>query len=230
MADENTYESFAEFKDSFSYGSRSDLNFKFLKSYSPEDSAQFFQDLFKEVGDLIDGAEKERIIDLVFRAQVKGYAGSGRYLYEDAPFVKLKKPLAETRLALLSSSGHFVKGDDPMPLGVENMTQAEAEERISDFIKEEPQLSEIPIDTARNNLQVRHGGYDVRGAQKDINVNFPIDRLRELRDEGVLPDLHPVAFSFVGACSQMRLQKETGPLWAKRFKEKQIEALLLVPV
>ena len=91
MADEKTHESFAEFKDSFSYGSRSDLNFKFLKSFSPEDAAQFLQDLFIEVGELIDGAEKERIIDFVFSAQVKGYAGSGRYLYEDAPFVKIKK-------------------------------------------------------------------------------------------------------------------------------------------
>ena len=69
------------------------------------------------------------------------------------------------------------------------MTQEAAEERISDFIKEEPQLSEIPIDTAKKNLQVRHGGYDVRGAKKDVNVNFPIDRMRELRDEGVIPKL-----------------------------------------
>ncbi len=69
----------------------------------------------------------------------------------------------------------------------------------------------------------------MRGAQKDANVNFPILRMRELRDEGMIPELHPTAF-FVGACSQMRLQKETGPRWAKRFMEDQIEALLLVPV
>jgi len=230
MADEKALESFVEFKDSFSYGSRSDLNFKFLKSLSPEDAARFFQVLFFEVGALMDGAEKERIIDFIFRAQVKAYAGPGRYQYEDAPFARLTKPLAETRLALLSSSGHFIKGDDPKPFGLDNMTQAEAEKRISDFIKEEPQLSEIPVDAAKKDLQVRHGGYDIRGAEKDMNVNFPIDRMRELRDEGVIPNLNPVAFSFVGACSQMHLQKETGPLWAKKFKEKQINALLLVPV
>jgi hypothetical protein len=32
-------ETFAEFKDSFSYGSRTDLAFKFLKRLSPEDAA-----------------------------------------------------------------------------------------------------------------------------------------------------------------------------------------------
>jgi len=230
MTDDITQDSFTEFKDSFSYGSRSDLNFKFLKSLSNEDAAQFFQDLLFEVGELIDGGTKERMLKFVYRAQVKGYEGSGRHIYEQPPFVKLKKPLTETRIALMSSSGHFVEGDDPQPLGVNNMTQAEAEERINDFIKEEPQLSEIPIDTAHKNLRVRHGGYDVRGAQKDTNVNFPIDRMRELRDEGIIPELHTTAFSFVGACSQMRLQKETGPRWAKRFIEDHIEALLLVPV
>lgn len=230
MANDVTQDSFTEFKDSFSYGSRSDLNFKFLKSLSPEDAAQFFQDLLFEVGELIDGAAKERMIDFVFRAQVKGYAGPGRYIYEQAPFVKLKKPLTESRIALMSSSGHFVKGDDPQPLGINNMTQAEAEERINDFIKEEPQLSEIPIDTEQQFLRVRHGGYDVRGAQKDANVNFPIDRMRELRNEGIIPELYYTAFSFVGACSQMRLKKETGPRWAKRLIEDHIEALLIVPV
>jgi hypothetical protein len=38
-------ESFEGFKNSFSYGSRTDMNFKFLKNLSEEDAAQFFQDL-----------------------------------------------------------------------------------------------------------------------------------------------------------------------------------------
>lgn len=230
MANIEGHESFIEFKDSFSYGSRSDLNFKFLKGLSAEDAAQFFQDLLREVGELVDGGQKGQLIDFVFKSQVKGYAGSGRYVYDDAPFTRLKKPLSETHLALMSSSGHFVEGDDPKPLGAENLTQAEAEARINDFIREEPQLSEVPIETPQGRLRVRHGGYDISGAQKDANVNFPIHRMRELRDEGVLPELHPTAFSFVGACSQMRLQKETGPRWAKYFKESHIDALLLVPV
>lgn len=230
MTIDETRESFAEFKDSFSYGSRSDLNFKFLKSLSPEDASEFFQILFYEVGELIDGGAKERMMDFIFKAQVKGYAGAGRYVYEQASFKKLEKTLAETRLALMSSSGHFVQGDDPKPLGVDDMSQSDAEARINDFVKEEPRLSEIPIDISQKMLRVRHGGYDVRGAQKDPNVNFPIDRMRELRDEGILPKLHAVAYSFVGACSQMRLQKETGPHWVEKFKESQIEALLLIPV
>jgi hypothetical protein len=84
----------------------------------------------------------------------------------------------------LSSSGHFVEGDDPKPFGMENMSQKEAEDRIIDFLKEEPLLSEIPIQTPENKLRVRHGGYDIHGAKTDPNVNFPITRLRELEDDG----------------------------------------------
>ena len=37
-------ESFQGFKDSFAYGSRTDLNFKFLKALSSDEAAEFFAD------------------------------------------------------------------------------------------------------------------------------------------------------------------------------------------
>ncbi|MBI5714039.1 MAG: hypothetical protein HZC38_11555, partial [Chloroflexi bacterium] len=119
---------------------------------------------------------------------------------------------------------------DPKPFGVENLTQQEAEARINDFLKEEPQLSVIPMDTPEDKLRVRHGGYDVRGARADPNVNFPITRLKELQREWHLSQLHSLAYSFVGACAQLRLLNHTGPAWARLLKEQQIEAVLLVPV
>ena len=41
MSDGPSQESFDEFKGSFSYGSRTDLNFKFLAGLSEEDAARF---------------------------------------------------------------------------------------------------------------------------------------------------------------------------------------------
>ena len=130
----------------------------------------------------------------------------------------------------MSSSGHFVDGDDPKPFGVENMSQKEAEARIDDFLKVEPQLSVIPMDTPIEKLRVRHGGYDVRGSLADPNVNFPISRLRELQAEERIGELASDAYSFVGATAQLRLLNHTGPEWVKIFQEKRIDALLLVPV
>jgi len=77
---------------------------------------------------------------------------------------------------------------------------------------------------------VRHGGYDVRAARTDPNIAFPVSRLRELHKEGIIGELFPTAYSFVGACSQMRLLKHTGPGWVELLQSHQIEALLLVPV
>ncbi len=221
---------FQEFKKSFSYGSRTDLNFKFLAGLSDEDAAQFFQDLLYKLGDTLDDGDLGRLLAHVYESQIRAYAGEGYFTYDDGPFTPLQKPLSQSRLALLTSSGHFVQRDDPGPLGVKDMTQEQATKRIGKFISTEPTLSAIPIDTPQENLRVRHGGYDVRGVQADANVALPLERLLELQKEGVIGELAPQAYSFVGACAQIPLLKRTGPKWVKLFQQQQIDAALLVPV
>jgi hypothetical protein len=223
-------ESFQSFKDSFAYGSRTDLNFKFLKSFSDQEAAQYFQELLWKLGDAFDDGDFDRLVAHVYQGQIRAYAGEGYWSYDEGPFTSLRQSLAESRLALLTSSGHFVEGQDPQPFGVEQMTQEEAAERIGDFLQAEPELSAIPGDTPRERLRVRHGGYDVRGAQVDPNVAFPYEQLRELEQDGVIGELAPTAYSFVGACSQIRLTRHAGPRWVEMLQEQGIDAALLVPV
>lgn len=223
-------ESFAEFKNSFAYGARTDLNFKFLKNLAEADAAQFFQELLYKLGDTLDDGELTRIADHVFTWQARAYAGPSRWHYPDGPFTPLRKPLAEARVALFTSSGHFVTGDDPEPFGVQGMTQVEAMARIDEFLREEPVLSVIPRDTSMEVLRVRHGGYDIRSAQADPNVNFPLARMRELAQEGRIGELAANAYSFVGACAQTPLLKRTGPRWVQRLQAEAVDAVVLVPV
>ncbi|WP_155306912.1 glycine/sarcosine/betaine reductase selenoprotein B family protein [Desulfosarcina widdelii] len=231
MSETNDHpETFESFKNSFFYGSRSDLSFKFLSHLSDDQAAAFFQGLLSKLVDAYDDGNATPIYEHVRQGQVLSYAQEARAVYETGPFVLMEKPLSESRLMLLTSSGHFVQGDDPEPLGIENMTQAQAEQNIMSFIKAPPTLSTIAVDTDTDRLVVRHGGYDVRGARKDPNVSFPLQRLRELAAEGRFAELSDPAFSFVGACSQTRLKKITGPGWVRRFKEQQVDAALLVPV
>ena len=222
-------ESFEQFRKSFSYGSRNDLTFKFLANLSNEEAAEFIQGLFLKLGNSYDGGNVERIWEHIIQGQAQGYSSRVEWTYPEGPFQPLGKPLARCRLALLTSSGHFVEGDDPEPLGVKNMTQDEAVRRVKEFLKEEPRLSPIPLGTPVEKLRVRHGGYDIRGAQADPNVVFPLERLRELKSEGVIGELAPEAYSFVGACAQTRLFKESGPHWVRMLKEKGVDAALLVP-
>jgi D-proline reductase (dithiol) PrdB len=228
--DEAARESFQDFKESFAYGSRTDLNFKFLKGLSDGDAAQFFQDLLWKLGDAFDDGDLERLVMHAYKWQVRGYSAAGSWNYDDGPFTPLRKPVSESRLALLTSSGHFVKGDDPEPFGVKNMTQKEAAARISEFLQAEPQLSSIPIDTPRDKLRVRHGGYDIRGADADPNVAFPYETLAHFARQGVIGELAPIAYSFVGACAQMRLLNGAGPRWTQLLQDQAIDAVLLVPV
>lgn len=225
-----TEETFTQFKESFNYGSRADMNFKFLKDLSDEDAAYFFQSLLWKLGDTLDDGKFDRIVEHIYQFQKQGYSGPGRFKYENTVFTKLSLPISKLRFGLISSTGHFMKGEDPNPFGVENMSQQQAEARISDFLKVEPELTEIPTNISTDMLMVRHGGYDVRGAVADHNVNFPVDRLKELATEGVIGESFSTAYSFVGACSQMRLQNQALPAWVKKFHKNKIEGLILVPV
>jgi hypothetical protein len=224
------HEKFDEFKNSFSYGSRTDLNFKFLKGLSNEASATFFQELLRKLGDTIDDGDPLRLIKHVYEWQIMGYDKVGRWAYEDGPFTPFEIPLSESKVGLISSSGHFIEGQDPEPFGEKNMTQDEAVNRIIDFIKAEPTLTEIPFETPEENLRVRQGGYDIRGAGADPNVVFPISRMKEFREEGMIGELAELAYSFVGAASQRKILDHAGHQWVNSLLNQKIDACILVPV
>jgi D-proline reductase (dithiol) PrdB len=222
-------ETFEQFKKTFSYGSRNDLSFKFLANLSDEEATRFIQDLFRKLGESYDDGNFGRIWEHIVQGQAQGYSSKVEWTYNEGPFQPLRKPLSQSRLVLLTSSGHFVEGNDPEPLGVKNMTQEEAVQRVRDFLKEEPKLSAIPVETPRERLRVRHGGYDLRGALRDPNVVFPLERLLEMQKEGTVGELAPQAYSFVGACAQNRLLKQAGPQWVAMLKQQSVDAALLVP-
>lgn len=222
-------ETFSEFKNSFFYGSRADLNFKFLSNLADDEAADFLHQLMVHVVEAMDQGSWDAVVQHVIQGQIKGYEEEGHYRYDEGPFTPLAKPLSACRLGLLTSSGHFIVGDDPEPFGVQNMSQFEAMARIKQFLQEAPQLSVIPLDTPAENLRVRHGGYDIHGAEKDSQVVFPLASLKRLVEQKRIGGLHVEAYSFVGACAQTPLLKKTGPQWVRRFKQQEIDAMLLVP-
>lgn len=232
----NAVESIKELRESFFYGSRSNLNAKFLRDLSDAQFGDFVEDLLTHVSGAIDSGDAAPIVDSLFRWQTQAYAGhlgdpaDFAHRYEDTPFTPLTKPLSECRVAVMTSSGHFVTGDDPQPLDSTNMSQQEAEDRIGEFLKEAPQLSAIPSGTDFANLSVRHGGYPVEGATLDPQVVLPLRIMEELERAGTIGEVAPNAFSFVGAASQVRLKKKTAPEWAERMHDEKIDAVLLVPI
>ena len=228
---EKNGETLEEFRRSFSYGSRNDLLFKFVgsQSFSEEEAGEFFRGLLEELGEAFDTGDYEEVLDYCFEWQVRGYTpkedAEPAFHYDAAPWTPLAKPLSQARVALISTGGLYVEGDDP--LGPDAPTQEEAVPRIQEFLRSPPALATIPQDVDPNRLRVRHPGYDIRGTQRDYNVVFPTDRLKELQSEGVFGELAEENYSFVGAASQKRLLL-MAPEWAERLKGNEVDAALLV--
>jgi hypothetical protein len=229
-AEKTDLETIENFKKSFFYGSRTDLNFKFISTLSDEEAGIFFQKLLQKVSKAYDTDSSEDLFNFVFNSQKNSYSNEVKFSYDDGPFASMDKPVAESNIALLTSSGHFTKGDDPNPLGAVEMTQGEAIQRIMEFVRGEPFLSAIPKNTPAKDLMVRHGGYDISGAKIDPNVVFPLGLFKDLEQNKNIGKLAETAFSFVGACSQKRLIKKTGPKWVAQLKDMNIDAAFLVPV
>ena len=225
-------ESIREFLDSFSYGSRNDLSFKFLKGMSEEEASQFLSLLLTKVGELYDGAPSDDLIDLAYQWQVDAYTpkpgAERKWVYEDGPFTPLSKPLDEMNVGLVTSSGHFTN-DDPPGDGRATKSQEEIVKEIDDFLTSTPELSEIPTSHPTEELNVRHPGYDTRSSALDAEVALPIRALERAASRGSIGSVSSPAYSFVGAASQLRLRADRDG-WVDLWQEAGVEALFLVPV
>jgi hypothetical protein len=229
-------DSIEQLRTSFFYGERSDLNFKFARDLSDEEFGDFLSELFEATAAVMDGADATAVVDVAYRWQVQAYAGhlgdpaNFPHRKDTTPITPLGKPLAECKILVLTSSGHFVDGDDPEPLGVVDMTQAEAEARITEFVKSPATLSVIPVDTPADQIRVRHGGYPVQAAAADPQVVLPLGHLQSLVADGVIAGLTNSAFSFVGATAQGHIKRSLGPEWAQLAIDQGADAALLVPI
>ena len=117
MVDTPKPESIEDFKKSFSYGSRTDLNFKFLAQLSDDQAAKFFQDLLWKIGDAFDDGNFAEIVEHVCEWQKRAYfSADKKFTYDNGPFTPFQKRVSDSRLVLITSTGHFVEGKDPEPL------------------------------------------------------------------------------------------------------------------
>ena len=122
------------------------------------------------------------------------------------------KPLAERRVAIVSSAGLTVRGD-----------------RV--FRGRDPDYRAIPSTTTANDLLCSHISinFDRTGLQEDCNVAFPIDRLRELAAEGTIGSMADTHYSFMGATDPLQMEPHAREL-AGRLKQDKDDSVLLAPV
>jgi D-proline reductase (dithiol) PrdB len=133
-------------------------------------------------------------------------------LNDSTPFTRLRRPLSASRLALVTTAGIHLRADEP-------------------FVGGDQSFRMIPADTPASDIVQSHAsiGFDRTAFQRDINVVFPVDRVRELVEGGEVGSLGSRYYSFMGAQRPPydRLLEDTGPEVARRLRADGVEVVFL---
>ncbi|MDP6390310.1 MAG: hypothetical protein QF654_10480 [Alphaproteobacteria bacterium] len=137
--------------------------------------------------------------------------------FEDAPFSPLKKPLADSRLALISTSEIAIRtwADQRTPLEkgeVSNVYSMPSDTPVADFYSHS-----LSFDKHATTLD-------------DVNAFFPIARLHELAAKGRVGEIAPNAFGVYNAYSQRKTREADAPEVLRRCREDDVDVVLMTPV
>ena len=135
---------------------------------------------------------------------------------ETARWAEFDKSLKESKVAIISTGGLYLKGDEPFAIA----NRKDVDESFR----------EIPFDTEPDQLEVAHEHYEKRYVDKDINTVFPVERLKELVEEGFIGELSEINFSITGYIPEPDQLFTTGKEIARRLSELKVDAVLIVPV
>jgi D-proline reductase (dithiol) PrdB len=128
-------------------------------------------------------------------------------------------PLSQRRVALISTAGLHRRDDRPFAVTAGNARAIAGDYRV------------IPHHIAANDLVMSHvsTNFDRTGFQQDWNVVFPLDRLHELAQEGVIASVAAFHYSFMGATEPRHMETAAHEL-SRLLHQDDVNAVLLVPV
>ncbi len=131
-------------------------------------------------------------------------------LGRDIPWTPLRRPLAQAKVALVSTSGVHLCSDKPFALETDSSFRV------------------IPRGASNDELCITHEHYDRRDAVRDPNLVFPLQRLRELEAEGIIGRVADKHYAFGFTQDPLTLQgpgSQIGTLLARDG----VDLVLLVP-
>lgn len=136
---------------------------------------------------------------------------------EGVPWCPPGKPLAKSKVAVVTTAGVHHKDQRPF-----DMKDPEGDHtfRVIDVSR--------PI----SDLMITHDYYDHSDADKDINIVFPIQRLKEFEKEGFIGEIAPTHYGFMGHIVGKHIQtlvNLSAPEVAERLKQDGMDTVLLTP-
>jgi D-proline reductase (dithiol) PrdB len=138
------------------------------------------------------------------------------------PWTPFEKPLSEAKVALLSTAGISMKGDEPFVMEYERQHPTRGD---SSFRR-------LRADATASQIEANHLHIDTGYIERDLNVALPLDRLRELVSEGQVGALAETHYSIMGfqGSDSSRLENESAPAIAEIMKSEEVDLALLAPV
>ncbi len=135
----------------------------------------------------------------------------------ETPWTELTKKISQCRVSIVTTGGVHLKDQTPFDMSDQDG---------------DPSYREIPADTPKESMVITHDYYDHKDADKDINIIFPVDRLREFVKEGVIGSLSNTHYGFMGHIDAGHIEtlvKKTAPETAARMKGEGVDIALLTP-
>jgi D-proline reductase (dithiol) PrdB len=150
-------------------------------------------------------------VELLMKPIAAGEAG------ESPPFSAFSKNLSRARVALVTTTGVYVDGQEPFDV---------------DAALGDSTWRAIPSDVDVSRLRIAHTHYPHARAEEDINVILPVQRLCELAEEGAIGS---VASSHYGFGFDLHVKelidkdRGTAHAVARALREDGVDAVLLTP-
>ncbi len=140
--------------------------------------------------------------------------------FEDVPFTALKKPLSECRAALVSTSDVHARNPDA---GGEQVNPSEKCMVGGSYC--------IDTATPAERLFSRQEHYDKYATHlDDVNSYFPVSRLLEKVEQGVLGSMAPRCHGVYTSYSQRKTMETDAPEVLRRLTEDEVDLAVLTPV
>ena len=137
---------------------------------------------------------------------------------DPVPVASLEKPISECNVALVSSAGFVVPGEEPFSDSA----------RGGDY-----SLRVVPGDVDVQTLEEHHrsDSFSHAGVEADRNMGLPLDRLHELAAAGEIGSVAPRHISVMGSITAPgRYVKRTVPVMTDLLIEDDVDIALMVPV
>ena len=138
------------------------------------------------------------------------------------PWTPVTKPLAASRVALVSTAGLSMQGDLPFDMEGERARPTWGD----------PSWRRLRADATGATIEANHLHIDTSHVRRDLNVALPLDRLRELAAAGEVGAVAPSHYSIMGyqGADTRALETHSAPEIAAAMRSEEVDLAILAPV